>query len=79
MPCIVGVYSPVGVDKAMLISACGRTVRVGLPESDEVGVIDDRRRGHSIIAFESVLRRIGRKVIRVNRADDGVEGRVGAE
>lgn len=50
------------------MSALGRMVRVGFAfvsgsdcdgEVDE-GVMEDRRRGHSIIAFASVLRRMGR-------------------
>lgn len=47
----VGVYSPVGVDSAMEISACGRTVSVGLVFGSaawvaERGVMEERRRGH---------------------------------
>ena len=60
--CMVGVYSPLGVDSAMLISALGRMVSVGLDVSEvEVwGVIELRKIGHSSMAFERVLRRIGR-------------------
>jgi len=32
--CMVGVYSPLGVDNAMLISALGRMVSVGLNDSE---------------------------------------------
>ena len=45
------------------MSACGRSVRVGLSEDaeeDDVGVIEERKIGHSSIAFDSVLRRMGR-------------------
>lgn len=57
-------YKPLGVERAILISAWGRRVIVGFsPElGDQVGVIDERKRGHSSIAFESVFRRIGRYV-----------------
>lgn len=59
---MVGVYSPLGVDSAMLISALGRMVSVGLDDSEgeDRGVIELRKIGHSSIAFERVLRRIGR-------------------
>ena len=63
----VGVYRPVGADSARAISACGRRVKVGFcccwsgpGDAAVVGVIDDRKMGHSTIAFESVLRRMGR-------------------
>lgn len=70
-PTSVGVYSPVGVESASAMSALGRTVSVGLgfppppppsPPEVEEGVMLDRRRGHSIIALESVLSRMGRYV-----------------
>ena len=35
-------------------------VRVGLDVSDEDGVIELLKRGHSIMAFDKVLSRIGR-------------------
>jgi len=62
---IVGVYRPVGVDKAIEISAPGRIVSVGFGGGDEEdgdiwGVIEERNKGHSAIALESVLSRIGR-------------------
>lgn len=57
----VGVYSPVDVDNAMLMSACGRRVSVGLLPSELLpGVIEERKRGQECIAFERVLRRMGR-------------------
>lgn len=55
-------YNPVGVDKAILISAFGRTVRVGLSEVEVEGVMEDRKSGHSSMAFDNVFRRIGRYV-----------------
>ena len=58
---IVGVYSPVGVDNAIQISECGRTVNVGLlPFEALSGVMDERKSGQECIALERVLRRIGR-------------------
>jgi hypothetical protein len=57
---IVGVYRPVCVESAMLISAWVRMVTVGFEEDDGNGVMEDRRRGHSSIDLESVFRRIGR-------------------
>jgi len=59
---MVGVYSPVGVKRVMLMSALGRMVNVGLDDSEveECGVIELRKIGHSSMAFERVLRRIGR-------------------
>jgi len=61
------VYNPVGVDNAIDISACGRIVKVGFAvESAGVGVIDARRSGHSFIALERVLSRMGRYVSLVN-------------
>lgn len=56
----VGVYRPVGVERATLISAFGRTVSVGLSEDAHGGVIEERKRGHSSMAFERVFRRTGR-------------------
>ena len=60
----------------MLMSACGRSVIVGFsPESgDHDDVIEERKMGHSVIAFDSVFRRIGRYVKRVKCADGGTEG-----
>ena len=56
-------YSPVGVDSAMHISECGRRVRVGLlPLETLPGVIEERKSGQECIAFERVLRRMGRYV-----------------
>lgn len=77
--CSVGVYSPVGVDNAMLMSVCGRRVRVGLSEGeeDEVGVMDERKSGQSSIAFESVFKRIGRCVSFVNCAEISEAASVG--
>ena len=43
-----------------------------------LGVIDERRRGHWIIAFESVLRRIGRYVKRAYWHEAGTQGGEGA-
>lgn len=55
-------YRPVGVESAMLMSACGRSVSVGLLSDSGVqeGVIEERKSGHSSIALESVLRSMGR-------------------
>jgi hypothetical protein len=53
----------VGVDKAIEISAPGRIVNVGFGGEGTVdvpGVIEERNKGHSVIALESVLRRTGR-------------------
>ena len=58
--CSVGVYNPVWVESAILISAWGRMVRVGLDVSDEDGVMELLKRGHSIMAFDKVLSRMGR-------------------
>lgn len=44
----------------MLISACGRIVRVGFEWDTVAGVVEERRSGHSIIDFDRVLRRMGR-------------------
>ena len=54
-----------GVDKAIEISAAGRIVKVGFGGGDGEdgaawGVIEERNKGHSAIALESVLRRTGR-------------------
>lgn len=76
----VGVYRPVGVERAIDISACGRIVSVGLggweasARGEGAGVIEDRRIGHCSIALESVLRRIGRYVKRVYWDDNGTGG-----
>jgi hypothetical protein len=60
---IVGVYKPVGVDSAILISECGRTVNVGrFPLETLSGVMDERKSGQEYIALERVLRRMGRYV-----------------
>ena len=58
----VGVYSPVGVESAMHISECARRVIVGLLPLFETlpGVIEERKSGQECIAFERVLRRMGR-------------------
>ena len=57
----VGVYSPVAVDSAMLMSEYGRKVSVGLlPFEALPGVIEERKSGQASIAFERVLRRMGR-------------------
>ena len=57
----------VSVERAMLISAWGRILSVGFDEAVDsvVGVIEALKRGHSSIALESVLRRIGRYVRRL--------------
>lgn len=69
---MVGVYNPVLVEIAILMSACGRIVRLGLDcaEFGGDGVMDERRRGHWSIALESVLSRKGRYVRRVNWYED---------
>lgn len=65
----VGVYRPVGVLRAMLMSACGRTVMVGF--GLEVvgllvvgllvdGVMEERKSGQSCIARASIFKRKGR-------------------
>lgn len=64
----------------MLMSAWGRRVRVGLSVEEEgvgVGVMEERKRGHSDMAFESVLRRMGRYVSLVNWAEEGGSDGVG--
>ena len=76
-PWSVGVYSPVGVDNAMLMSAFGRTVSVGFDSSD-TGVMEERNMGHSSIAFESVFRNMGRYVRRVYCWDSGAGAGEGA-
>lgn len=65
-PCSVGVYRPVGVERAMEMSAWGRTVNVGFASGAVFGVIVERKIGHSSIARDSVFRRMGRKVSLVN-------------
>lgn len=70
-----------GVDSATLMSAWGRIVRVGLAEGDAsaaIGVIEDRRRGHSSMALDRVFRRMGRYVSRVYCWDSGTCEGVGA-
>ena len=47
------------MDRAILMSALGRMVSVGL-DSLHAGVIEERKRGHSSIAFDSDFRKIGR-------------------
>ena len=54
-----------GVDRATEISAPGWIVNVSFGGGDEEGrnvwgVIEERNNGHSVIALESVLSRIGR-------------------
>jgi len=45
----------------MLISECGRKVNVGLLSFEALpGVIEERKSGQECMAFERVLRRIGR-------------------
>ena len=50
------------MDNASATSAVGRMVSVGLlfVAASEVGVMDARKSGHSIMALASVLRRKGR-------------------
>ena len=69
-------YRPVGVESAMLMSACGRSVTVGFsPEAAfHEGVMDERNSGHSSIAFDKVFRRTGRYVSLVNCADGSAVG-----
>lgn len=74
----VGVYSPVGVERAMEMSACGRIVSVGFAVESAWGVMDERSRGHWIMALERVLRRIGRYVSLVYCAEGGTSGPEGA-
>ena len=69
----------------MEISACGRIVRVGLAFDWELsaeeggdGVMEERKRGHWYIAFDSILRRIGKYVSRVYWDGDGMGSDVGA-
>lgn len=68
---IVGVYRPVGVESATLMSAAGRMVSEGLGESGEV-IMELRKMGHSIMALERVFRRMGRYVSRVYCWDSGI-------
>ena len=62
--CIVRVYSPLGVESAILISALGRMVSVGLDgsEVEDCGVVELQKIGHLSMPFERVLRRMGRWV-----------------
>jgi len=64
------------VDNARLTSAVGRMVSVGLrlAFASVVGVMDARKRGHSIMVFASVLRRKGRYVSLANVALSGTDG-----
>jgi hypothetical protein len=69
----------------MDMSACGRTVRVGFAFDCELsvevevdGVMEERKRGHWCIAFERVLRRIGRYVKRVYWDEGGTLSGEGA-
>lgn len=51
------------MESAILMSAWGRMVRVGFCVGGAfgaTGVMDARNKGHSIMVFESVLRRMGR-------------------
>lgn len=69
------------MDNATLMSAWGRIVSVGLAVDEApaaTGVIEERRRGHSNIAFERVFRRTGRYVSRVYCCDSGTWEGVGA-
>lgn len=79
--CSVGMYKPVGVDNAMLMSVCGRSVSVGFSDADgaDADVIEERKRGHSSIAFERVLRKRGRYVSLLNCAEDSRGGGDGWE
>jgi hypothetical protein len=63
----VGVYRPVGVDKAIAMSAWGRMLSFGLSFEERSGEkgIEALKRGHSSMARERALRRRGRKVSRV--------------
>lgn len=69
-----------GVERAMLMSALGRIVKVGLEvdveeESEgEEGVMEERKRGHSSMALERVLRRMGRYVSLVYFPESGTGG-----
>ena len=65
----------------MHISECGRRVIVGLLPLFETlpGVIEERRRGQECIAFERVLRRMGRYVNLSYVPVTGGAGTVGAE
>ena len=71
----------------MEMSACGRTVSVGLlvdsgegADGEEVvvvGVMDERNKGHSCIASDRVLRRKGRYVRRLYFPVGGTSGGAG--
>lgn len=68
-----------GVLNASVISVDGRIVSVGFdPVVDEGGVIDDRNRGHSCIALDSVFKRNGRYVNLVYWCDGGSSDDPGA-
>ena len=67
-------YNPVGVDNAMLISACGRRVSVALASGEVFGVMEERNSGHSLIARESVLSMKGRQVRRLYFPVSGTSG-----
>lgn len=68
------------MESAKVMSAVGRIVSVGLlfAFATEAGVMDARRRGHSIIALASVLSRKGRYVSFENVAPSGMVGGLGA-
>ena len=68
------------MDSARVTSAVGRMVSVGFLTSfaSVVGVMDERKRGHSIMAFASVLRRKGRYVSLANVALSVMDGGAGA-
>ena len=53
-------------------------MRVGLDASDEDGVMELLKRGHSIMAFDKVLSRMGRYVRREYCWDSDISGGVGA-
>lgn len=66
-----------GVDRAIEISATDRIVNVGFGGGDEEdedvwGVMEERSRGHSAIAFDSVLSRIGKYVSLVYCPEPGI-------
>jgi hypothetical protein len=76
---MTGVYKPVGVLRAMAMSACGRMVRDGLPPPFVLpGVMEERSTGHAIMALASVFSNMGRYVRRVNWALSGTGGGDGA-
>ena len=67
------------MERAILMSAEGRIVRVGFAFGSWFPkVMELRSSGHSIMALERVLRRIGRYVSRVNCCDSVTRGGQGA-